>query len=88
MTAVIRIVGAVFMATCLTGWLGFLRMRLVGLDKTRTAKTITVTMPSGTNLTALAAAFTVTGSSVKVGSTVQASGTTANGSRVTVMKFK
>ena len=37
-----------------------------------------VTVPYGTNVTALVATFTTTGSSVKVGSTVQVSGTTAN----------
>jgi hypothetical protein len=41
-------------------------------------KTIAVSMPSGTNVTALIATFTTTGASVKVGSTVQATGTTAN----------
>jgi len=41
-------------------------------------KTIAVTMPYGTNVTALIATFTTTGASVKVGSTVQATGTTAN----------
>lgn len=40
--------------------------------------TITVTLPYGANVTALAAIFTKTGVSVKVGSTVQVSGTTAN----------
>ena len=35
-------------------------------------------MPFGTNVTALVATFTTTGASVKVGSTVQISGTTAN----------
>jgi hypothetical protein len=43
-----------------------------------TGKTITVTMPFGTSVTALVATFTTTGASVKVGSTVQISGTTAN----------
>lgn len=43
-----------------------------------TAKTIAVTMPFGTDETALVATFTTTGASVKVGSTVQTSGTTAN----------
>ncbi|MDH4161175.1 MAG: DUF1566 domain-containing protein [Nitrospirota bacterium] len=43
-----------------------------------TAKTISVTMPYGTNVTALVATFTSTGASVKVGSAVQTSGTTAN----------
>ena len=42
------------------------------------AKTIAVKVPYGTNVTALVATFTTTGSSVKVGSTVQVSGTTAN----------
>ena len=35
-----------------------------------TAKTISVTMPSGTNVTALVAKFTTTGARVKVGTTV------------------
>jgi len=43
-----------------------------------TAKTITVTMPYGTNVTALVATFSTTGVSVKVGATVQISGTTPN----------
>lgn len=43
-----------------------------------TAKTVSVTMPSGTDLTALIATFTTTGASVTVGSTLQKSGTTAN----------
>lgn len=43
-----------------------------------TYKTIAVTLPFGTNVTALVAAFTTTGVSVKVGSSVQISGTTAN----------
>jgi N-acetylneuraminic acid mutarotase len=41
-------------------------------------KTIAVTMPYGTIVTALKATFTTTGHSVKVGSTVQETGTTAN----------
>jgi hypothetical protein len=42
------------------------------------AKTIAVTMPFGTNVTALVATFTTTGTSVKVGTAGQVSGTTAN----------
>ena len=42
------------------------------------AKTIAVTMPSGTDVTALVAKFAATGSVVKVGTTVQTSGVTAN----------
>ncbi len=42
------------------------------------AKTIAMTVPFGTDVTALVATFTTTGASVKVGSTVQVSGTTAN----------
>jgi hypothetical protein len=41
-------------------------------------KTIAVTMPSGTDVTALVATFSTAGASVKVGSTIQVSGTTAN----------
>jgi len=41
-------------------------------------KTIAVTLPSGTNVTALIATFTTTGTIVKVGATVQTSGATAN----------
>lgn len=44
----------------------------------QTGKTIAVTVPYGTNLTALVATFTTTGKKVKVGSTVQESATTAN----------
>lgn len=43
-----------------------------------TAKTIAVTLPSGTSVTALVAAFATSGASVKVGTTAQISGTTAN----------
>ncbi|MDD2915209.1 MAG: ice-binding family protein [Gallionella sp.] len=42
------------------------------------AKTISVSMPTGTNLTALVATFTSTGANVKVGVATQISGTTAN----------
>ncbi len=42
------------------------------------AKTISVTVPFGTNVTALVATFTTTGASVKVDTTVQVSGTTPN----------
>ena len=42
------------------------------------AKTVAVTVPFGTSLTALVATFTTTGASVKVGSAVQTSGTTPN----------
>ena len=43
-----------------------------------TGKIIAVTMPFGTSVTSLVATFTTTGASVKVGSTVQINGTTAN----------
>lgn len=43
-----------------------------------TAKTIAVAKASGTNVTALVATFTTTGANVKIGATVQTSGTTAN----------
>lgn len=42
------------------------------------AKTISITVPNGTNVTALVATFTTTGSGVKVGAVAQTSGTTAN----------
>jgi hypothetical protein len=42
------------------------------------AKTISVAVPKETNVTALVATFTTTGSTVSVGSTVQVSGTTVN----------
>ena len=42
------------------------------------AKTIAVTLPSGTGVTALPASFTTTGASVKVGAVAQTSGTTTN----------
>jgi hypothetical protein len=44
----------------------------------QSARTISLTVPFGTNVTHLVATFTTTGASVKVGSTTQASGTTAN----------
>ena len=43
-----------------------------------TAKTVALTVPYGTSVTALIAAFAATGASVKVGSTAQTSGTTTN----------
>jgi len=43
-----------------------------------TAKTVAITVPSGTDVTDLKATFVFTGSSVKVGSVVQTSGTTTN----------
>ncbi|HOM80066.1 MAG TPA: fibronectin type III domain-containing protein, partial [Candidatus Cloacimonas acidaminovorans] len=43
-----------------------------------TNKTIKVAVPNGTNRTALIASFTATGAIVKVGTTTQTSGTTAN----------
>jgi ice-binding like protein len=43
-----------------------------------TAKTISVTMPNGTPVTALVATFTTTGTGVTVGTTAQTSGTTPN----------
>jgi hypothetical protein len=49
-----------------------------------TAKTISVTMPNGTNVTALVATFTTTGAGVKVGAVAQTSGTTANNFTVPV----
>jgi hypothetical protein len=42
------------------------------------AKTISVTVPYGTSRTALVAAFTTTGTSVRIGSTTQVSGVTVN----------
>jgi hypothetical protein len=43
-----------------------------------TAKTIAVALPNGTSVTALIATFTSSGSSIKVGTTLQTSGTTTN----------
>jgi hypothetical protein len=43
-----------------------------------TAKTIAVSLPNGSSVTALVAKFATTGSTVKVGTTVQTSGVTAN----------
>ena len=53
---------------------------LAGITGTinETLKTISVAMPFGTNVTALVATFSTTGASVKVVTTVQTSGTTAN----------
>ena len=48
------------------------------INENTTPKTIEVSLPTGTNLTALVATFTTTGTSVKIGSTVQESGTTVN----------
>lgn len=43
-----------------------------------TAKTIAVNVPNGTNVATLVANFTTTGSDVKIGATIQVSGTTSN----------
>jgi uncharacterized delta-60 repeat protein len=43
-----------------------------------TGKTIAVAMPFGTDVTSMVATFTTTGASIKVGSTIQTSGTTTN----------
>lgn len=53
---------------------------LEGVDGTinESAKTIAVSMPCGTDRTNLVATFTTTGAGVKVGSTLQISGTSAN----------
>ena len=48
------------------------------ITETATPKTIAVNVPIGTDVTKLAATFSITGSSVKVGTAVQASGTTLN----------
>lgn len=45
---------------------------------TESNHTIAITVPYGTDETGLIATFTTTGASVKVGSTTQVSGTTAN----------
>ena len=45
---------------------------------TEPAHTIAVTVPNGTNVTALVATFSTTGASVKIGTVTQTSGTTAN----------
>ncbi|MGA2781489.1 MAG: hypothetical protein ABSF13_06155 [Smithella sp.] len=52
------------------------------------AKTISVIMPSGTDLNGLIATFTTTGFNVKVGSTVQKSGTTPNDFTTNPMTYK
>ena len=51
-----------------------------GVDATidEAAKTIAITLPFGTNVTALVATFTTTGASVDIDGTVQESGVTAN----------
>jgi hypothetical protein len=54
---------------------GFTNPAVVGVIN---GTNITVGMPLGTNLNSLVATFTTTGSSVKVGSTMQVSGTTVN----------
>lgn len=51
---------------------------LAGVTGTITGSAIAVTMPHGTNVTALIATFTSTGENLKVGATVQTSATTAN----------
>ena len=56
---------------------GFLSPAVLG-TVTETSHTVAVTVPFGTSVTALVATFTTTGASIKVGSTVQTSGVTAN----------
>jgi hypothetical protein len=48
------------------------------INETATPKSIAVTMPKGTNVTALVATFTTTGAVVKAGAVTQKSGTTTN----------
>jgi len=48
------------------------------INESATPKSIAVSLPNGTNLTNLVANFTTTGTSVKVGTTLQQSGTTTN----------
>lgn len=48
------------------------------INEAATPKSMAVTVPSGTNLTNLAATFTTTGTGVKVGTTLQTSGITRN----------
>jgi len=48
------------------------------IDQAPTVKTIALTLPFGTNVTALVATYTTTGVSVKVGAALQTSSTTAN----------
>lgn len=60
---------------------------LVGVVGTinETANTIAVNLPSGTNVTGLVATFASSGASVKVGTALQTSGTTANNFPVPVI---
>ncbi|MEQ1532420.1 MAG: ice-binding family protein [Sideroxydans sp.] len=51
---------------------------LAGVTGTITGSSIAVTMPHGTNVTALIATFTTTGANLKVGTSTQSSGTTTN----------
>ncbi len=51
---------------------------LAGVTGTISGSAIAVTMPSGTNVTALIATFTTTGASVKIGTTAQLSANTSN----------
>jgi hypothetical protein len=51
---------------------------LSGISMSISGTTITGTAPNGTDLKALVASFTTTGKTVKVGDTIQVSGTTAN----------
>lgn len=54
------------------------------IDQVATPKTIAVTLPFGTNVTALVATFTTTGAGVTVAAVPQTSGTTANNFTSTV----
>lgn len=54
------------------------------IHESTTPETIAVTVPTGTNVTALIATFTTTGASVKVGAVAQVSGTTVNNFTSTV----
>ncbi len=51
---------------------------ILGISGTISGTNISLTVPNGTSLTALIATFTTTGQTVRVGSTVQTSWTTAN----------
>ncbi len=56
----------------------FTSFSILGVNGTISGTNISVILPNGTSLTALVATFSITGTSVKVGNTIQTSGVTSN----------
>lgn len=69
---------AIYAANALLAAKDITAYSLLGVNAIIAGTAISVTLPPGTSLTSLVATFSTTGTSVKVGNMVQASGSTAN----------